>query len=333
MCADLLEHLKDTIFENLYHRSDGLVSVSIVSKSDLIKSVENKNNWDTFFISSQLFEKFESHLTQLFPDIIDAFRGERTGWNAMFVIPSKEINESAIETKFLIPYLKSPSELITLRFDENYENYLFVCSLPLDELKEKYIGAYNWINKFQNSKNSNGTKTIQENCVGNKPFWYSLRPKQANIVTAINPFERFFFTFSEMPFTIDQRLVAITVKYDNDIELISALLNSIITFLTIEMRGTSRNLGALDLNANYFKTLKVLNPNKLTNEAKWNIKTAFHALKNRKIGTIFEELQKSDRLEFDKVVLKSFGIDEKIIPLLYHTLSSAVAKRVTLKEK
>ena len=309
------------------------MSVSIVSKNDLSKSITNKDNWDTFFISSQLFEKFDTQIVQLFPNVIDAFRGARTGWNDMFVIPAKELKESKIESKFLVPYVKSPTELTNLEFGGNYENYLFVCDLPLDKLKEKYIGAYNWINKFKNANNSNGTKTIQETCVGNKPFWYSMRPKQASIVTAINPFERFFFTFSETPFTIDQRLVAITVKNDNDIELISALLNSIITFLTIEMRGTSRNLGALDLNANYFKALKVLDPNKLTDEAKRKIKLAFQPLKNREIGTIFDELQSTDRLTFDKVVLKSFEIDDKIITSLYQILSSAVTDRVTLKEK
>lgn len=334
-CADIRNKKwrKDATFENLYHRLDGLVSVSIVSKNDLIKSVAKKDNWDTFFISSQLFDKFDSKVIQLFPEIIDAFRGARTGWNDMFVIPSRKVKESKIESNFLIPYVKSPTELNNLEFDNNYENYLFVCDLPIIELKGKYKGAYNWINKYKNAKNSNNTKTIQETCAGNRPFWYSLRPKQASIVTAINPFERFFFTYSSTPFTIDQRLVAITIKDGNDIELISALLNSIITFLTIEMRGTSRNLGALDLNANYFKALKVLDPNRLTEDEKRKIKIAFQPLKNREIGTIFEELQKTDRLNFDKEVLKAFGIDDKIIPSLYQILSSVVTDRVSLKEK
>lgn len=324
---------KDTTFENLYHRLDGLVSVSIVSKKDLSNSITTKENWNTFFISSKFSEKFDNQIIQLYPEIIHAFRGARTGWNEMFVIPKKEIKKSGIENKFLIPYVKSSTELTKLELDGNYENYLFVCDMALDRLKENYKGTYNWISKFRDVKNSNGTKTIEDICVGNKPFWYSLRAKKASIVTAINPFERFFFTYSDTPFTIDQRLVAITVKEGNDIELITALLNSIITFLTIEMRGTSRNLGALDLNANYFKSLKVLDPNKLTNKAKQEIKTAFRPLKNREIGVIHDELKSKDRLNFDKVVLKAFGIDDKIIPSLYQILSSAVMDRVTLKEK
>ena len=95
----------------------------------------------------------------------------------------------------------------------------------------------------------------------------------------------------------------------------------------------TRNLGALDLNANYFKALKVLDPNKLTAEAKQKIKSAFQPLKNREIRTIFSELESTDRQNFDKVVLKAFNIDDKIIPFLYQILSSSVKDRVTLKEK
>lgn len=324
---------KDKTFSNLFHKANGSISVSTVSKKQLETSLNEQENWDTYFISADLFEKFDQQLTQLYPDTIDAFRGERTGWNKMFVIPSKELHASGIENKFLIPYVKSPTELTTLEFDGNYENYLFVCDLPLEKLKANYSGAFKWIQKFKNAKNKNGTKTIQEACEGHKPFWYSLRPKQANIVTAINPFERFFFSFSDQAFTIDQRLVAITVTANNDIELIAALLNSIVTFLTIEMRGTSRNLGALDLNANYFKALRVLNPNKLNAQGKRQILKAFQPLKQREIGTFFEEIKKVDRINFDKTVLKAFGIDETILPSLYQILSSAVYDRVTMKER
>ncbi len=324
---------KDLTFDNLYHRVDGLVSVSIVSKTILEKSIFEKDNWDTFFISDELFQKLDCHLTVLYPDIIDAFRGERTGWNEMFVISDNEASKIGIEPKFLVPYVKSPTELKTLEFDGNFKNYLFVCDLPLDILKEKYKGAFNWIQKFKDAKNKNETKTIQEACIGNKPYWYSLRPKQANIVTAINPFERFFFCYSDVPYTIDQRLVAITVHENMDVELITAILNSVITFLQIEMKGTSRNLGALDLNANYFKTLRVLNPNRLTEKAKKDIIKAFQPLKNREIETLFSELKKQDRVNFDKVILRSFGIDENKLQSLYQILSATVNNRVSLKEK
>jgi len=323
----------DTTFHNLYHKTDNSISVSIVSKEQLENSLVEQKNWDTFFISADLLEKFDQQLIQLYPNIFTAFRGERTGWNEMFVVSSKEVLTSGIENIFLIPYVKSPTELKALGFGGNYKNYLFVCSLPLGKLKTNYPGAYKWIQRFENKKNKNGSKTIQETCKGHKPFWYSLRPKQANIVTAINPFERFFFSFSEKPFTIDQRLIAITVKSKSDVELIAALLNSIVTFLTVDMRGTSRNLGALDLNANYIKTLLVLNPALLTVNSIKEIKKSFQPLKTRKIKPIFEEVKQPDRINFDKTVLKAFGINESILTSLYQLLSTAVRNRVTMKER
>lgn len=324
---------KDKSFSNLFHKTDGTLTVSIVSKQQLETSLNEQENWDTYFISADLFEKFDKHLAAIYPNVIDAFRGERTGWNPMFVIPAAEVKKSGVEKKFLVPYVKSPTEFDTLEFGATYNNYLFVCDKQQTELKAKFSGANNWIKKFQNAKNKNGTETIQSACKGHRPFWYSLRPKQANIVTAINPYERFFFSYSETPFTIDQRLVAITVNKKYDVELIAALLNSVVTFLTMEMRGTSRNLGALDLNANYFKTLRVLNPDLLSANSIKEIRKAFQPLKARPIKTIFEEVKQADRMNFDKAVLKAFGIDDSILKSLYQILSSAVYDRVKMKER
>ena len=181
--------------------------------------------------------------------------------------------------------------------------------------------------------NKNGSQTIPEACTGHRPYWYSLNPKRAHIITAINPYERFFFTFAKDPFVIDQRLIAMQVQEDYDVELIAALLNSVITFLILEMRGTSRNLGALDLNADYLKQIRLLNPNLLSTENSQKIKKAFEPLKHRKINSIFEEVNDKHRIEFDQMVFESFGLDKCMLQNIYALLTSAVTDRVTLREK
>lgn len=321
---------KDSTFSDLYLNTQDSITVCIVSKQKLQDSITNKDNWAKYFISANLFESFNNSLEQLFPNVIDVFRGERTGWNKMFVIPEREISASGIENEYLIPYVKSPTELEQIEFSDNYKFKLFVCSEPLNQLSN---GAKSWIERFENAPNSNGSATIQQACAGHRPHWYSLRPKQASIITAINPFERFFFTFSQTPFTIDQRLIAMRVKDGYDVELIAALLNSAITFLTLEMRGTSRNLGALDLNANYLKQLRVLNPDLLNDTQKSDILSAFQPLKHREIKTIFEEVQKEDRINFDKTILRSFGIDENLLDSIYSLLTSSVDDRVSMQNK
>jgi hypothetical protein len=320
--------IKDKIFSDLYKNEQDKMDVCIVPKTKLLESIESKENWTKYFISVNLFENFDTCLIQLFPNVIDVFRGERTGWNKMFVISEKEVIASGVENQYLIPYIKSTKELQQIEFDGNYRFKLFVCAKPIEQLSK---GAKSWIKKFENAQNTNGIKTIQQACSCHRPFWYSLRPKQASIITALNPYERFFFSFAKTPFTIDQRLIAMRVQDGYDVELIAALLNSAITFLTLEMRGTSRNLGALDLNANYLKQLRILNPDLLSEQQKVEILTAFQPLKHRKIESIFAEVQKSDRINFDKTVLRSFGIDENLLDSIYSLLTTSVDDRVSMK--
>lgn len=142
-----------------------------------------------------------------------------------------------------------------------------------------------------------------------------------------------FFSFSHTPFTIDQRLIAMRVKEGYDVELIAALLNSAITFLLLEMRGTPRRLGALDLNADYLKQLRILNPDLLDDKQKSEILAAFQPLKRRQIKTIFEEVQEEDRINFDKTVLRSFGINENILDSIYSLITTSVNDRVSMKKK
>jgi len=321
---------KDNTFHNLYKNKQDKIEVCIVPKQKLLESIESKENWSKYFISANLFESFESCLTQLFPKVIDVFRGERTGWNPMFIIPEKNVATYGIENTFLIPYIKNSTELQQIEFDGNYKSRLFVCTNSMRQMSK---GTKSWIQRFENTPNKNGKKTISQALSGNKPFWYSLCPKQANIIITINPYERFFFSFAKTPFTIDQRLIAMRVKDGYDVELIVALLNSAITFLTLEMRGTSRNLGALDLNADYFKKLRILNPDLLSKQQTLDILSAFQPLKRRKIEDIFIEVQKKDRINFDRTILRSFGIDENLLGSIYSLLINSVNDRISMKNR
>lgn len=321
---------KDNFFDNLYKRKDGSLSVCLASKELLLDSLENKTNWGQFFLSTNLFGSFANCLTQYYPNIVKVFRGERTGWNPMFVIKEEGVKASRINKKYLIPYIKSSSELQLIEFEDNYKFKAFVCQ---DDEKMIDKGTKSWIDKFVNTPNKNGSQTIPEACAGHRPFWYSINPKKANIITAINPYERFFFTFSKEPFTIDQRLIAMQVQDGYNVELIAALLNSVITFLILEMRGTARNLGALDLNADFLKQLKLLNPDLLDKEKVDAIISAFRPLKNRNINKITKEVKCSDRRKFDATILRCFGLDEKLLDDLYNILIGAVNDRISMSKK
>lgn len=330
-CSDSHNELweKDNFFADLYKRKDGSLAVCLASKDCLLDSLENKTNWGQFFLSTNLFGGFENCLTQYYPSIVKVFRGERTGWNPMFVIKDRDIKSSRIDEKYLVPYVKSSSELQQIEFNDNYKFRAFVCQ---DEKKDIDKRTKSWIDKFVNAPNKNGSQTISEACAGHRPYWYSLNPKRAHIITAINPYERFFFTFAKEPFVIDQRLIAMQVQNGYDVELIAALLNSVITFLILEMRGTSRNLGALDLNADYLKQIRLLNPDLLNSEQCAKIKCAFAPLKRCKVKTLFEELYNENRIKFDKTIFECFGLNPIMVNDIYILLASIVQDRILLSK-
>ena len=328
-CSDPHNDLweKDNFFDDLFKRKDGSLSVCMASKECLLGSLDNKTNWEQFFLSTNLFGSFDNCLTQYHPNIVKVFRGERTGWNPMFVIKGENVKASHINEKYLVPYVKSSSELQQIEFDGDYNFRAFVCQNKINSMDK---GTKSWINKFVKALNKNGTQTIPEACAEHRPYWYSLNPKKAHIITAVNPYERFFFSYSKEPFVIDQRLIAMQVQEGYNVELIAALLNSVITFLILEMRGTSRNLGALDLNADFLKQLNILNPNLLSKKDADAIITAFQPLKNRAINSVIDEVTRTDRRNFDTTIMKCFGLDENLLDILYNILITSVRDRVSM---
>lgn len=333
---DLCDHPSNSdwsssqLYPEHFIKKDGSIEVTLIPKSVLEESLSLGTNWSQYFIAQNPLSIFEKLLIRYHNNFCHVIRGERTGWNPMFIIPEADVQTCGIDPQFLVPYLKTSSELTSIEFNNRFKYRAFVCHKPLSALDK---GTKSWINKFVNTLNKNGSATIPEVCNGHHPFWYSLNPKKANIITAINPYERLFFTFSDQPFTIDQRLIALQVNENVDAELIAALLNSVCTLLTLELKGTSRNLGALDLNANYLKELQLLNPLLLDEKGKQHILDAFAYIKKRPILTVSEELLLNDRQEFDKAVLNAYGIDVNILPHLYKLLDELVANRTDMKNR
>ena len=319
---------KNEVFEDLYEKTDGSMSVCVVPKAELERSIDGKTNWNIYFTSANVLSAFDNLLVKYNTNVFESFRGVRTGWDTMFVIPNKE--DTKIDGKWLINYIKGPTELHSIKFDDAYKNRLFVCGESISTIDRD---TANWIRKFENAQNKNGSRTVREACKSNKPYWWTLSPKQAEIFIAVNPYKRLFFTYSEQLVTFNQRLTGFVVKKGYDIKLVAALLNSVISLLTIELKGINRHSGALDLNANFFKEMKFLNPDLLNQNQKAEIIAAFEPISKRKIEKIFAEFDRQDRINFDKVVFRCFGIDDKVRKVIYDLLTEAVYNRVSLKDK
>ncbi|HRK26419.1 MAG TPA: N-6 DNA methylase [Chitinophagales bacterium] len=331
-CETFTNWTQDQQFKTVYYSKDGSTRVSIVEKNYLDNSLQTQENWAINFIAQNPLSIFDKVLINPFPTLIDSGRGTRTGWDKMHIISKEEQKKLQIENNFLQPILKSSTDIESILHSKQLDDFLFICDKSETDLKSQYPNAYKWIKKWETEKNKTGI-LLPTVFAGRQPFWYTLKAEEpANIFISINPNEKLFFSYTTQKIGLNQRLVAI--RADKDTELITALLNSIVSLLIVELNGVSRNLGALDLNADFFKTkMKILNPNLLNSKQKQDILASFTTISNRAIESYKTEFQRQDRQEFDLTILSAFGFDALLLNQLYEILTTNIINRIEMKNR
>jgi hypothetical protein len=188
----------------------------------------------------------------------------------------------------------------------------FCCNLEIDELEEQvHLGALAWIRRFANE--TNGTnRPLPEVLARAGMQWYELTTdEEAEIFTMMNPDDRMFYAKFRQPTFINQRLIGLKCKRrTDDLDLLHALLNSILSLFYIEAVGFGRGLGVLDINKDSISKCYMLNPALLNEEQKTAIMTQFSQLVERGILDINQDIDDPIRQEFERVVLDAFGIGE-----------------------
>ena len=124
----------------------------------------------------------------------------------------------------------------------------FCCSMTIDELEsENMHGALSWIKRFEDVVDDYGP--LVDRLKRAHMEWYENKPSElAEIGTMMNPDDRMFYVKFPTPTFINQRIIGLNrINQDDDINLIHALLNSIISIFYIEAVGFGRGLGALDI--------------------------------------------------------------------------------------
>lgn len=236
---------------------------------------------------------------------LDVFRGERRGWDKLFY-PE---DGTSIECIYLRSVIKNSRKIDGLI--SKSDGVAFCCSDSIERLNELgNTGAIRWIERFQSCVNEVG-KPLPEVLKRSNLFWYEMKDSlKAELVTTMNPDKRLFFSKTEKPSFINQRLVGLKRKDDGlNLPIIHALLNSILGMFYLEAIGFGRGLGALDINSASVGKMFVLNPSLLDSDAEQSILEDFKSLVDRKVFDVQAELSDKDREKFDKTVLRSFGID------------------------
>lgn len=244
------------------------------------------------------------------------FRGSRRGWDDLF-FPTNDVE---IDNEFFKPALFNAKKLDGLMAKPDRK--AFCCGEDLEVLEDEYPNTYRWIKKFEPLKNGVG-KPLVEVLARPHEKWYEMKPNEvAQFFTMMNPDSRFFFGRFAEPTFINQRLIGLQIKdISVDMELYHALLNSVLMKFFVEAVGFGRGLGVLDINKESIANCFILNPALLSSDGISEIKRFFQNVLAKNIMTIEEELKDEDWVAFNRVVLKTFGIEEYYLRISNSLLS------------
>jgi hypothetical protein len=184
--------------------------------------------------------------------------------------------------------------------------------METDELESLgYRGTLAWIRKFEAEVNETG-RSLPDVLARAGMKWYELTTDEvAEIFTMMNPDDRMFYAKFNTPTFINQRLIGLKrIRTTDNLDLLHALLNSILSLFYIEAVGFGRGLGVLDINKDSISKCYMLNPALLNEKQKTAIMTQFSQLVERGILDINQDIDDPIRQEFERVVLDAFGIGD-----------------------
>ena len=241
------DFLDDSNYENIREIYQNIITNTLdkrfkVEEYSTEEILSEPLNWNTLFSDISWIKQINKKLI-FCSTLFEIKRGARRGWDDMFYPSSNH----GIEQDFIKPVLKSSRDIDSLT--SIAESEAFCCSLSIEELSQKgNTGAIAWINKFKYGFNEVG-KPLPEVLKIKNGYWYTMHDTEmADFVTSVNPDKRIFISRLNEKSFVNQRLIRFTsLKFDTDLELSHALLNSLMGIFFIEALGFGRGLGALDI--------------------------------------------------------------------------------------
>lgn len=250
-------------------------------------------------------------------DATNISRGKKTGANPIFILDEDEIKSRNVEAEFLRPAIKSVKEVDGFEhtssdvkkwmLDMNdYVNDVMSMSgfSSTSDLEDKvlqslrtdgYDGILSYLQWAEN-QSSRTNKSIQNN----QP-WFNMGSLEGELAPIICPQAmdtRLFF------FKTDQNIVPsnrfLLLKPHDDPDLLLGLLNSSISRIVIESHGRVTGGGAINLSGSDLRSLRVLNPDSLSDSQATKVKSGFKRLTDG---------DESGLDDIDEVVIRALSLD------------------------
>ncbi|MCK4223921.1 MAG: SAM-dependent DNA methyltransferase [candidate division Zixibacteria bacterium] len=320
----------------------------VVKQNKLLNDLEEAGKtvkWGPYLRAPQVyFDILEKCKSKLVPirKLAKIRRGYTTGINEFFHLTDDRIKHWDIEKEFLKPIVTSPKEIEEILIDpKNLELKVFVCHKSKKELlkegKGQALKYIRWgekqITKQKGRHKKGGVPFPEAPSVKGRTLWYDVGERTPGDFV-INRFinERFFFPVNKAKVFLGDVVFEGQVTKRRQAEFYSAVMNSTLTFLFVELLGRAGlGEGLLTFYGPDIATLLLPDYHSVTPPLKKNITNTFHKLLTRKVEPISEEVKMKDRQKLDKLVLEALGLEpEKFLKPIYKGLCELVEERISL---
>ncbi|MGO2040654.1 MAG: N-6 DNA methylase [Staphylococcus equorum] len=319
-----IDEINDLIIDLKLNEPNPLYNQQSLKKSQIIERLNKGLSIESLFDDTQWLNNFNGKLTPL-SNFLEGGRGTRTGGDPIFIMNDKKVN-----TENLVPYLKTIKNVTSYEVSHT-EYYYFYTKYTLEEIRKNNMKkTLDYLEEIKNSK----TAMSRKSKLGEKWFNADQSPQYADFITSINPQDRYFWSLMKPQMAVNQRVTAFRVKpmFLKDIDVLHAILNSILAQYMLAGSGFGRGQGATDLTKEGIIQIHIPNIELLSNKQKDQLLTLWGKLKTKKITTVFEQVKDTDWITFNKLVLNFFGVNEEIYQPMATSLVTLIKRRISAKK-
>ena len=355
------KHLKYEITENPNYK---IISV----KKDLLVKIEDiLGKWGIFRGPKKYLDLTFNFLIDnlkgmmFMEEVVEIVYGIKTNGNELFYLPSKywqfsleneellvlkgvndqiiKISKEYLRPLIRVANLKKEKYLISNLKKLKKDDYVFWVE-DTTQIDDKGARSYvDWAKKFVISEHNSDNRfpTLFKKINSNSDNWTKLSDKSGgNFLFKNAVHKNFNIYYNEViDAQVDLRYYFAKPKLEVSEKLIFATLNSVITYIGMELIGrTNLGEGALDVKISDYNKIPVVNPIWLEESLENNGKLAefigvVDSLLNMEPKNIEDEYNNEIRFKMDLMILTSLGFNKKDVQNLYLNLIDLVRLRET----
>ncbi|MCB4409167.1 Eco57I restriction-modification methylase domain-containing protein [Latilactobacillus sakei] len=318
-----VDKIDDLIDDIKLDESNDLYGQQVLALNEVTEYLNMGISVEAMFDDISWLSLFKAKMSPL-SAYLEGGRGTRTGGDPIFIMDSKKVDDD-----YAVSYLKTIKDVSSFEVGKT-GHYYFYTKDSVSTLEDR--GAKKTLQYLESIQMSPSAVKRKEK-FGDKWFNADQEPKYADFITSINPQDRYFWSRMTPRSAVNQRVTAFRIKksYHKDIEVLHAILNSLPSQYMLAASGFGRGQGVTDLTKDGIIQIYIPSLDELSISDKTKIVTLWQTVKHRTVPTVMEQIDDVAWVNFNKEILKIYGVDTEVFDTMSKALVDLLKRRVSAK--